>query len=76
VPKNPPDGLATNPRGNHGNELVAALSGWLLAQANVVEMVAREVFVGNVASRPALENAGFALERENDGLTWYALRRP
>lgn len=66
MPKNPPDGLAqtSNPRGNYGNELVAALSGWVLAQANVEELVAREVLVGNVASRPALENAGFALERE------------
>jgi RimJ/RimL family protein N-acetyltransferase len=70
-------GLAAEHRGRgYGNELVAALSGWLLAQANVEEVVAREVFAANVASRRALENAGFALERENDRLTWYALRRP
>jgi hypothetical protein len=58
VPKNPPDGLAqtTNPRGNYGNELVAALSGWLLAQANVEEVMlglskASAAAVANSATR-------------------------
>lgn len=70
-------GLAEEHRGRgYGNELVAALSAWLLAHPHVDEVVAREVLADNVASRRALENAGFALERENGGLTWYALRRP
>ena len=59
-----------------GNELVAALSDWFLVQAQVDEVVAREVLAENVASRRALENAGFDLEREKDGLTWYTRRRP
>lgn len=67
-------GLAAEHRGRgYGNELVRALSGWLLAQPGVGQVVAREVLAGNVASRRALENAGFVLEREEDGLTWYAL---
>jgi RimJ/RimL family protein N-acetyltransferase len=70
-------GLAEEHRGRrYGNELVAALSDWLLAQPHVEEVVAREVLAENVASRRALENAGFALVRESDGLTWYALRSP
>lgn len=70
-------GLAVEHRGRgFGNELVAALSDWLLAQAQVDEVVAREVLAQNVASRRALENAGFDLERERDGLTWYTRRRP
>jgi RimJ/RimL family protein N-acetyltransferase len=69
-------GLAAEHRGRgFGNELVAALSDWLLAQAQVDEVVAREVRAENVASRRALENAGFDLEREQDGLTWYTRRR-
>jgi ribosomal-protein-alanine N-acetyltransferase len=69
-------GLAAEHRGRgYGNELVNALSGWLLAQPEVERVVARGVLAGNVASRRALENAGFVLEREEDGLTWYALHR-
>ena len=68
-------GLAAEHRGRgYGNELVRALSGWLLTQPGVEQVVAREVLAGNVASRRALENAGFVLEREEAGLTWYALR--
>jgi len=70
-------GVAAEHRGRgFGNELVAALSYWLLAQAQVDEVVARDVRAENVASRRALENAGFDLEREQDGLTWYTRRRP
>ncbi len=65
-----------NTRGRgYGNEVVAALSGWLVAQPQVERVVAREVLADNVASRRALENAGFLLEREEHGLTWYALHR-
>ncbi len=70
-------GLAAEHRGRSlGKEVVAALSGWLIAQPGVVRVVAREVLADNVASRRALENAGFVLEREECGLTWYALSRP
>lgn len=37
---------------------------------------ARAVLAGNVPSRRALERAGFTLEREADGLRWYALGPP
>ena len=69
-------GLAVEHRGRgYGNELVGALSGWLLAQPGVERVVAREVLADNVSSRRALANAGFVLEREERGLTWYALHR-
>jgi RimJ/RimL family protein N-acetyltransferase len=69
-------GLAAEHRGRgYGNEVVEAVSRWLMAQPGVERVVAREVLAGNVASRRALENAGFALEREAGGLTWYALGR-
>jgi RimJ/RimL family protein N-acetyltransferase len=68
-------GLAAEHRGRgYGNEVVEALSRWLIAQPQVERVVAREVLAENVASRRALENAGFVLEREEDGLTWYALQ--
>ena len=70
-------GLAAEHRGRgYGNELVGALSAWLLSQPEVEQVVAREVLADNVASRRALENAGFVLEREEGGLTWYVLHRP
>jgi RimJ/RimL family protein N-acetyltransferase len=70
-------GLAAEHRGRgYGNEVVGALSGWLIAQPEVAKVVAREVLADNLASRRALENAGFLLEREEHGLTWYALHRP
>jgi RimJ/RimL family protein N-acetyltransferase len=70
-------GLAAEHRGmGYGNELVRALTGWMLSQPEVQQVVAREVLADNVASRRALENAGFVLEREERGLTWYALHRP
>jgi RimJ/RimL family protein N-acetyltransferase len=69
-------GLAAEHRGRgYGNEVVDALSQWMLAQRQVERVVAREVLAENVASRRALENAGFVLEREEGGLTWYALHR-
>lgn len=66
---------AEHRRRGYANELVPALARWLAAQPGVERVVAGEVLAGNVASRRALENAGFALEREEAGLTWYALRR-
>ena len=69
-------GLASERRGHgYGNEVAEALSRWLIAQPDVERVVAREVLAENVASRRALENAGFSLEREEGGLTWYALQR-
>ena len=69
-------GLAAEHRGRgYGNELVAALSDWMLAQPQVESVVAREVLAENIASRRALENAGFGLDRDEDGRTWYSLRR-
>ena len=65
---------AEHRRRGYGNELVRALSSWLLAQPRVEQVVARAVLADNVASRRALENAGFVLEREEHGRTWYALR--
>lgn len=68
-------GLAAEYRGQgYGNEVVEALSRWLLYQPGVERVVAREVLADNVPSRRALENAGFVLERERGGLTWYALQ--
>jgi RimJ/RimL family protein N-acetyltransferase len=69
-------GLAAEHRGRgYGNEVVEALSRWLIARPQVERVVAREVLAENVPSRRALENAGFVLEREEGGLTWYALHR-
>jgi RimJ/RimL family protein N-acetyltransferase len=69
-------GLAAEHRGRgYGNEVVEALSRWLMAQPGVERVIARDVLAENLASRRALENAGFALEREADGRTWYALGR-
>ena len=64
---------AEHRRRGYGNELVEALSRWLMAQPEVEQVVASGVLAENVASRRALENAGFVLEREEGGLTWYAL---
>jgi len=67
-------GLAAPYRGRgYGNELVVAASRWLLGRPGVRRVVAREVLAGNVPSRRALVRAGFALEREERGLVWYAL---
>jgi RimJ/RimL family protein N-acetyltransferase len=69
-------GLAAEHRGRgYGNEVVEALSRWVIAQPQVERVVARKVLAENVASRRALENAGFVLEREEGGMTWYALHR-
>jgi RimJ/RimL family protein N-acetyltransferase len=67
-------GLAAPYRGRgYGNELVIAASHWLLEHPGVTRVVARAVLADNVPSRRALERAGFRLEREEDGLVWYAL---
>ena len=69
-------GLAEPSRGRGlSSEFVPALAQALLARPEVRRVVAREVLAGNTPSRRALERAGFRLEREADGLTWYALER-
>jgi [ribosomal protein S5]-alanine N-acetyltransferase len=69
-------GLAAECRGlGYGTEIVAALSGWLIRAPGVRRVVARDVVAANLPSRRALERAGFVLEREEAGLTWYALER-
>ena len=70
-------GLAEPARGRGlASEFVPALAQALLARPEVRRVVAREVLADNVPSRRALERAGFRLEREQDGLTWYALGNP
>ena len=67
-------GLAAESRGRgYGNELVKALSRWLLDRPGVERVVARGVRADNVPSRRALENAGFVLAGERSGMTWYVL---
>jgi ribosomal-protein-alanine N-acetyltransferase len=67
-------GLAEPSRGRGlASEFVPALAHALLARPKVRRVVAREVLADNLPSRRALERAGFRLEREQDGLTWYAL---
>ena len=67
-------GLAAPFRGDGlAREFVPALAQHLLARPGVKRVVAREVLAHNTASRRALEGAGFRLEREENGLTWYAL---
>jgi ribosomal-protein-alanine N-acetyltransferase len=67
-------GLAEPSRGRGlSSEFVPALADALLARPEVRRVVAREVLADNIPSRRALERAGFRLEREADGLTWYAL---
>jgi len=67
-------GLAEPARGRGlASEFVPALAQALLARPAVRRVVARGVLADNAPSRRALERAGFSLEREADGLTWYAL---
>jgi RimJ/RimL family protein N-acetyltransferase len=69
-------GLAEPSRGRGlSSEFVPALAEMLLARPDVRRVVAREVLASNIPSRRALERAGFRLERETDGLTWYARER-
>ena len=69
-------GLAEEHRGvGYGNEVARALSEWLISQPGVRREVARGVLANNTPSRRALQNAGFVLEKEDAGLTWYALSR-
>lgn len=66
-------GLAEEHRGlGYGREVIEALSRWLLDQPGVQRVVARDVLAGNVASRRALEHAGFVLERDDDTVVSYA----
>jgi RimJ/RimL family protein N-acetyltransferase len=67
-------GLAEPARGRGlSSEFVPALAELLLARPEVRRVVAREVLAENMPSRRALERAGFRLEREQHGLTWYVL---
>jgi RimJ/RimL family protein N-acetyltransferase len=67
-------GLAEPSRGRGlASEFVPALAQHVLARTGVRRVVARGVLADNVASRRALERAGFVLEREERGLVWYAL---
>jgi RimJ/RimL family protein N-acetyltransferase len=67
-------GLAEQARGRGlASEFVPALAQALLARPEVGRVVARAVLAANLPSRRALERAGFRLEREQGGLTWYAL---
>jgi len=67
-------GLAEPVRGRGlATEFVPALAQHLLRRPDVRRVVARDVLADNVPSRRALERAGFVLEREQDGLAWYAL---
>ncbi len=59
----------------YGTELVAGLSNWLLEHDGIERVVARNVDAANVASRRTLERVGFKLERESEGLVYYALER-
>jgi RimJ/RimL family protein N-acetyltransferase len=69
-------GLAEPSRGRGlSSEFVPALAEMLLERPEVRRVVAREVLASNIPSRRALERAGFRLEREADGLTWYARER-
>jgi RimJ/RimL family protein N-acetyltransferase len=67
-------GLAEQARGRGlASEFVPALAQALLARPEVGRVVARAVLADNLPSRRALERAGFRLEREQGGRTWYAL---
>jgi ribosomal-protein-alanine N-acetyltransferase len=67
-------GLAAPVRGRGlASEFVTALARHLLARPEVKRVVARAVLADNTPSRRALERAGFSVEREADGLVWYAL---
>jgi RimJ/RimL family protein N-acetyltransferase len=67
-------GLAESARGRGlSSEFVPALAQHLLARPGVKRVVARGVLADNAPSRRALERAGFEVEREEDGLVWYAL---
>ena len=56
----------------YASEFVPALAAWLLRQPDVSRVVANTA-ADNVASRRALERAGFEVEREHDGAVDYQL---
>ena len=69
-------GIAESSRGRGlASEFVTALADHILARDGVHRVVARSVIAENLPSRRALEHAGFQLEREEDGLVWYARAR-
>jgi len=69
-------GIAEPSRGRGlASEFVTALADRILSRDGVRRVVARAVLADNLPSRRALERAGFRLEREEDGLVWYARAR-
>jgi len=67
-------GLAAPYRGRgYGHQVVSALVGWLVSQAEVAEVIAH-TDLGNIPSRRVLERAGFRLTGEQDGEYRYLLR--
>jgi RimJ/RimL family protein N-acetyltransferase len=69
-------GIAEPSRGRGlASEFVTALADHILARDDVRRVVARAVLAENLPSRRALERAGFRLEREENGLVWYARAR-
>lgn len=67
-------GLASGSRGrDYGTETIRALSAWLMQQPGVKRVVARDVLADNVASRRALEKAGFVVESSGEAVVSYAL---
>lgn len=69
-------GLAAPSRGQgYGSEVVAAITGWLLAQPEVRQVRACTL-TGNVPSRRVLEKAGFAYTGTEDGEAVYERDAP
>lgn len=69
-------GLAAPSRGQgYGSEVVAAITGWLLAQPEVRQVRACTL-TGNVPSRRVLEKAGFAYTGTADGEAVYERDAP
>lgn len=66
-------GLSAHYRGQgYGSELAAALSQWLLALPDVRLVVAR-AYESNLASRRALERAGFEIDSVRNGYIRFTL---
>jgi RimJ/RimL family protein N-acetyltransferase len=68
-------GFAAEVRGRgYGTETIRALSDWLMRQPGVERVVAREILADNIASRRALEKAGFAVQSSGEGVVSYTFR--
>ena len=59
-------------RRGFGNEIAAGLAAHLAQRPEVRRIVANNVLGDNIASRRALENAGFTVVAETNGLVSYA----